>query len=719
MTRKLTKKPASTAENTPDSSPTGTTLPGLEDVLSHLRDLRCPGTCELIAIDDDPDDDAPIDRAAWDLRNPPLDLVDGLIMLRLHTMLAAAGQTSFHPPRASLQVIIATSAGDRARVKSALLGMIGHNKDLRDPALHVEDDPGSRGRSMSDILNACRGTLLRGDPVILVCSSVDLVPDDLRVVMRSPLRLPPLSRAMLAALMAFHFERASVEITHPDSQLAQLPELAISAVFAAEDFETAMTRLDQAASTPTKQGRLTLDDVHGQPHAVGALKQVVRDLRDYQSGSVDWSDVTKSFLLLGPPGVGKSMMAEGLAGSAGINFVKTSYSDCQKFGHQGDMLKALNAAAESAIEGAPSVFFIDEIDSFYDRRDRHGTNKGYILGVVNGLLTQLDRLSATPGVILVAATNYPDRVDPAVIRPGRFDRHIHVGRPDRSGIRSMLQTPLSGLRVDPVEIDTLCDQLLGSSGAEIAAMIRDARTRARAKRTPLTFVDMKAAADAIRPPVDPGLIWRIAVHEAGHLLAGHLLQLPSASRANVTGSDGRVIRPYPTCRLPGTVSAMIVHHLSGRVAESLVFGVISQGAGSGPESDLAVATRSAVAAECSYGFGASLGWIDPETPLYLLPRDIQSRVEDRLAEAEARTRRILAQRKPDIERIARVLAEKRDLNAREIADTLSDIPINSRDAEGTLRPEPRNRPHPAGPSDARNHGFHADRAPVPSIPDGA
>ena len=144
-----------------------------------------------------------------------------------------------------------------------------------------------------------------------------------------------------------------------------------------------------------------------------------------------------------------------------------------------------------------------------------------------------------------------------------------------------------------------------------------------------------------------------------------------------------------------------------------------QGAGNGPESDLAVATRSAVAAECSYGFGTSLAWIDPDTPLYLLPRDIQSRVEARLAEAETRARRLLAERRPDIERIARVLMEKRDLNTREIADVLADIPIGVHDAQGSLRPEPRDPPHPAGPSDARNQGAHADRAPVPSIPDGA
>jgi cell division protease FtsH len=149
--------------------------------------------------------------------------------------------------------------------------------------------------------------------------------------------------------------------------------------------------------------------------------------------------VTKSFLLYGPPGTGKTLLAHALAGSAGIGFVKTSYSDCQKFGHQGDMLRELNAAADRAIAGTPAAFFIDEIDSFYDRGMSHN---GYVIGVVNGLLTLIDRLSATEGVVLIAATNDPRRVDPAVVRSGRFDRHIQVSAPDRAGIRAMLEAAL-------------------------------------------------------------------------------------------------------------------------------------------------------------------------------------------------------------------------------------------------------------------------------------
>ena len=150
--------------------------------------------------------------------------------------------------------------------------------------------------------------------------------------------------------------------------------------------------------------------------------------------------MTSSFVFYGPPGTGKTLLAEALAGSAGVNFVKTGYAECQRNGHQGEMLKALYAAADKAIASTPAIFFIDEIDSFYSRTA--DTNSKYILGVVNGFLTQLDRLNATPGVIIVAATNHLDMIDPAVIRSGRFDRHIPVEPLDCAGVNAMLMAEL-------------------------------------------------------------------------------------------------------------------------------------------------------------------------------------------------------------------------------------------------------------------------------------
>ncbi|PZX39586.1 ATPase family protein associated with various cellular activities (AAA) [Roseinatronobacter thiooxidans] len=165
-----------------------------------------------------------------------------------------------------------------------------------------------------------------------------------------------------------------------------------------------------------------MGDVYGQPEAVTALHQVVRDLEEWRAGRLDWNEVTKSFLLAGPPGTRKTLLAQALAGTAGITFVKTSYSDCQRYGHQGDFLRELNASADRASAGAPCVWFLDNIDSFHRRGQ---LVSGYMIGVINGLRTLLDRLSATEGVILIAATNDVERVDRRLSAPDgtstRFD----------------------------------------------------------------------------------------------------------------------------------------------------------------------------------------------------------------------------------------------------------------------------------------------------------
>jgi cell division protease FtsH len=673
MTRNPQKKPGRAGDKTPDFCPTETTLPGLAAVLSHLQKLRSAGTTPLFLVEDEELDEHETPSVqTQEMRNPPRDLLDALLMLRLHSMLANAGLTSFRPPRGSLQVIVAPIESDRTDIRTILPRLIGRDPALPDPAIRVDDDV-TRKRTVAGVLGSLRADILQGNPVIVAMAADNMIPDDLCVAMQPTLRLPPLSRHMLQAVMAFHFDQASIELRQSDARIAQLSDVALSSIFASEDLKTAIERLERAASQKTHT-QVTLDDVHGQSRAVGALRQVVEDLRSYQSGAVNWAEVTKSFLLLGPPGTGKSMMAAGLAGSAGINFVKTSYSDCQKFGHQGDMLKALNAAVESAISGAPVVFFIDEIDSFHSRDRDTGSRNGYIIGVVNGLLTQLDRLASTPGVILIAATNDAKRVDAAVIRPGRFDRHIHVGRPDRSGIRSMLKA-LLGSAVSTNDLAALADQLLGASGAEIAALTRDAQTRARAAGTDLSIAHIQAAADDIHPRFETDVLWRIAVHEAGHLLAGHLLGLPDATSALVSARGACVVRPRPKFRLQTTMHKLLCLHLAGRGAEEAVFQTHCDGSGNGSNSDLAQATREAVEAECTHGFGSSPCWIDPSTPFVVLPPPIQERVEARLVAATDHVRGLFVHHRPDLERIARVLLERQELDAAEIAELLSSIPL--------------------------------------------
>jgi len=279
-----------------------------------------------------------------------------------------------------------------------------------------------------------------GRRTIAILSTPEILSPPLALLETARVILPPLNARMLTLMLEYLYPGADIQVPLTDIQISAFPPLAFGPAFIAEDAEEAVTHLRRLAARPIAMTTgPTLDHVHGQPEAVGALRQVVRDLEAWRAGKIRWAEVTRSFLLYGPPGTGKTLLAHALAGSAGIDFVKTSYSDCQKFGHQGDMLRELNAAADRAIAGTPAAFFVDEIDSFYARGMSHN---GYVIGVVNGLLTLIDRLSATEGVVLIAATNDPQRVDPAVIRSGRFDRHVRVNAPDRAGIRSMLEAAL-------------------------------------------------------------------------------------------------------------------------------------------------------------------------------------------------------------------------------------------------------------------------------------
>ncbi|MDR9394110.1 MAG: AAA family ATPase, partial [Roseovarius sp.] len=247
------------------------------------------------------------------------------------------------------------------------------------------------------------------------------------------LQLAPVSGAMLRALLSEIHDVTEPALDLSDADAAGLTDLA--AIFAAPDTDAVQAELARLTAPNTLSGQVTLADVHGQPVAKRALEDLCNDLAEWRAGALDWSDVTRSFLLHGPPGNGKTMLSEALAASAGVPLIATSYSDNQRLGHQGDMLKGLTEAVTRACATAPSVFFIDEIDAFHARGQSHN---GYMIGVVTGLLTQLDRLMKTEGVILLAATNYPDTVDPAIRRAGRFDRHIPVTPPDRAGVQAIL-----------------------------------------------------------------------------------------------------------------------------------------------------------------------------------------------------------------------------------------------------------------------------------------
>lgn len=223
------------------------------------------------------------------------------------------------------------------------------------------------------------------------------------------------------------------------------------------------------------------------------------------------------------------------------------------------------------------------------------------------------------------------------------------------------------MSVTDADLDRLADQLLGLCGAEVAAVIRDARTRSRASGRELTLTDLQTAADAVQPNLDPDLLWRVCIHEAGHIVAGHMLNLPPATSARVTPRGGEVLRAHLPHMTDQTVRDVICAVLAGRAAEALVFGDISSGGGEGMGSDLAQATELAIRFEAGFGFGKTLAWIPPDTPIPLLPENLRNRVEAALQDANRTVHGLLERHQELIQHVATALLGRRELDADAIA----------------------------------------------------
>lgn len=660
-------------------------LPGLHEALAYIAKGNPPTADQQLepGLEDDADDD--LDPSALDeaddpvsaFRPEPSEMLMAVMILRIYGAAASCDQP-LRPEPGLLSTVLISGTEDRRRFAQILpdLPIVCPNGS-QPPVVAIED--GSMvERSMKELAHRVEGLVERGKPVIVGTSRPERLPADLLALETLRLTLPPINKRMVQVLLEYLHPAHKISVPMEDDDLALVPAIHLAPVFAAETADRAADRLRRiAVKRPAISAGPTLDDVHGQPEAVAALRQVVRDIHEWRAGRLKWREVTRSFLLIGPPGTGKTLLAQSLAGSAGVVFEKTSYSDCQKHGHQGDFLRELNASADRAVAGLPSVWFVDEIDSFHRRGQ---SSSGYMVGVVNGLLTLLDRVSATEGVILVAATNDVERIDTAVIRAGRYDRHIRVTPPDRSGVRTFLSSALAGT-VTADHLDRLADQMMGRTGAELTALVRDARTRARSEGKPFSAEYVQAAADAVQPPITADLLWRVCVHESGHLVAGHVFGLPPATSARVAPTGGEVVRPATPSLTRDSLRAYLCAVLAGRAAEEVLLGDISSGGGTGASSDLAQATKLVIEAECGLGFGPTLTWVPPDTPYSLLTETLRQRIEASLQAAQTEASAAMDRHRNAVERVAGVLSERRELDAAQIADLLSGVPQEPVNAE--------------------------------------
>ncbi|MBY4617716.1 AAA family ATPase [Rhizobium redzepovicii] len=401
--------------------------------------------------------------------------------------------------------------------------------------------------------------------------------------------------------------------------IAEQPSERMEAIFRiGQPARRAALRLTELGpKRPVSEKAKHLDLSKGFGAAGDWAQELKKDLQDWRDGKLPWSDVDKGCLLYGPPGTGKTKFAAALAAECGMHLEATSISRWQssKDGHLGDMLKAMYKAFAAARENAPCLLFLDEFDSIGDRSKFVSSYADYSIQVVNGLLECIDGIEGREGVVVVGACNNPERIDPALVRSGRLEKHIHFPLPDAQGRAQILAFHLPSLAEHP-SLKEIAAKLPGKSGADLERLTRDARRVARREHRGVTIDDLREKIEPL-PVLNEGYQLHIAIHEAGHALIAHALRVGRVERVEVfdnaqnfaTDIDAHGITVIQHQRLPfrtkGEMMNLVAMHLAGAAAEEVFYKDRSTMATGSSRSDFAMATELAVEMVTKYGFGTS------------------------------------------------------------------------------------------------------------------
>lgn len=381
-----------------------------------------------------------------------------------------------------------------------------------------------------------------------------------------------------------------------------------------------MNTFGKAKPKPIDDGRrVTFQDVAGANEEKEELVEVVEFLKDPKKFNALGARIPKGVLLMGPPGTGKTLLARAVAGEAGVPFYSISGSDFVEM-FVGVGASRVRDLFDQAKKSAPSIVFIDEIDAV-------GRQRGAGLGgghdereqTLNQLLVEMDGFGANTGVIVMAATNRRDILDPALLRPGRFDRQIVVGYPDVKGREDILKVHTKNKPLGPdVELDVIAKTTVGFTGADLENLVNEAALLAARKgRKAITMEDIEMATIKVvagpekKSHVVPDKDKRLTCfHEAGHAVSTYYCQtqdkvheisiIPRGMAGGYTMSLPAEDRSYDTKK---GMQENIVTLLGGRIAEKLVLDDISTGA----SNDLERATKIAKAMVTRYGFSDRLG----------------------------------------------------------------------------------------------------------------
>ncbi len=460
-----------------------------------------------------------------------------------------------------------------------------------------------------------------------------------------------------------------------------------------------------------QQGRVTFDDVAGVEEAKEELEEVVEFLKDPQKFQRLGGRIPKGCLLVGPPGTGKTLLARAIAGEANVPFFTISGSDFVEM-FVGVGASRVRDMFEQGRKNAPCIIFIDEIDAV-------GRHRGAGLGggndereqTLNQLLVEMDGFEASEGVILIAATNRPDVLDPALLRPGRFDRQVVVSNPDLVGREKILRVHMRKVPLAPdVDPRIIARGTPGFSGADLANLVNEAALlAARRNKRLVSMADFEAAKDKVMMgPERRSMVMGeeekrlTAYHEGGHALVS--LHTPASDPVHKATIIPRGRALGMVLRLPekdqfsmrrDQIEAHLVVAMGGRVAEELVFG--HDAVTTGASNDIKQATELARRMVTEWGMSEKLGplrFSANEEEVFLghsvaqqknmsekTANLIDEEVKRIVAEANEKARKILTENRDQLDRIAKALLEYETLTGDEIKALMRGEDIHRSDAE--------------------------------------
>ena len=442
---------------------------------------------------------------------------------------------------------------------------------------------------------------------------------------------------------------------------------------------------------------IKFSDVAGEDEAKEALQEIVDFLHSPQKYQEIGAKMPKGALLVGPPGTGKTLLAKAVAGEANVPFFSISGSEFV------EMFVGMGAAKvrdlfKQANEKAPCIVFIDEIDTIGKKRDTQGmTGNDEREQTLNQLLTEMDGFDGSKGVVILAATNRPETLDPALLRPGRFDRRIPVELPDLQGREAILKVHAKKIRLgDDIDFNAIARAASGASGAELANMVNEAALRAvRSGRKYVTQADLEESIEVViagyqkkNKVLSDKERLIVSYHEIGHALVA-ALQTHSAPVTKITiiprtsgalGYTMQVDEQERNLLSKEELENKIATFTGGRVAEDLVFHSITTGA----SNDIEQATKLARGMITRYGMSEKFGMVALEavTNQYMggdtslacageTAADIDEMVVELVKREYAKAEKLLSDNMPKLHELAKFLYEKETITGEEFMQILN------------------------------------------------